>query len=131
MRWAERDPELAALADQWAGEVQAGDVVRTHTGDLRVVRAVHRHCIDRSGKGGWSKTQARRTYCYFAIKRCSWTHRPYTQYSIGEMVTMGWTPTDAKPSRLNAAIDHQLLADFEADAREDLNLTCCAVRGLP
>ena len=129
--WIDTDSELSALADQWSQEIQEGDVIRTKSGTLRVVRAVHRH-PKASGKGSGKATIARRCYCFFAIRHCSWTGRPHTGYSIGEMVTMGWTPTAAKPRALDADIDRKLARDMEMRGRsQDNELTCCAVRGLP
>lgn len=128
--WSVTHPELSSLADQWALEVGKGDVIRTKSGDLRVVREVHRH-QKAKGKGSWGATIARRTYCFFAIRSCSWTGRPYTLYSIGEMVSMGWVPTSARPQRLDSGIDRTLEQDFGSNRSSDCALTCCGVRGLP
>lgn len=130
MRWAIKDPELGKMADHWAQTIQNGDVVRTPSGDLRVVRSVHR-CGPKTGKGAWGSTLARRVYCHFAIRHCSWTGRPYTNYNVAEMVQMGWVPTAAKPRALRSDIDKALEHDFGANRTEDCILTCCAVRGLP
>ncbi len=130
MIWSRRDPELATLADQWSAEIQEGDVVRTKSGDLRVVRAVHRH-PKATGKGSYGATQARRTYCFFAIKHCSWTGAGYTLYNVAEMVGMGWLPTTAKPQKLTAEIDLKLRADFEARDSRSRCVRCCEAVGLP
>lgn len=86
--WSDTDPTLAALADEWCDIIQEGDVIRTRSGRLRVVRAVHRH-PKATGKGSYGATRARRTYCFFAIQRCSWTGAGYTLYSVAEMISMG------------------------------------------
>ncbi len=127
--WSDTDPELASLADQWAAEVQEGDVVKTKSGDLRIVRAVHRH-PKATGKGSGKATKARRVWCFFAIKHCSWTGAGYTLYTIAEMVGMGWLPTSAKPRRMSAEIDVRLKSDF-ARPGKDRCVRCCEAVGLP
>lgn len=128
--WSETNPELGKLADEWAHIINKGDVVRTNTGDIRVCRSVHRGS-PKTGKGSSTSTYARRVFCHFAIRHCSWTGRPYTLYNVAEMVQMGWTPTEAKPRLLRADIDRMLEGDFGADKSEDCVLSCCAVKGLP
>ena len=104
MIWSRRDPLLSELADQWSSEIQEGDVVRTKSGDLRVVRAVHRS-PKATGKGARGSTAARRTFRYFAVKHCSWTGAGYTLYSVAEMIGMGWLPTTARPRKLTEEIE--------------------------
>lgn len=125
--WVDTDPELAALAEAWAGDIEAGDVVKTRGGNLRIVRAVHRH-PKANGKGSGKATRARRVFCYFAILHCSWTGRPYTVYSVAEMVQIGYFPVSVKRRSLESDLDRKIACDFDAEKCE---LTCCAVRGMP
>ena len=128
--WIDTDSELSSLADQWSLTIQEGDVIRTKSGTLRVVRAVHRH-PKASGKGSGKATVARRCFCFFAIKRCSWTGAGYTVYNVAEMVGMGWLPTTAKPRPLKVEIDLKLRHDFEARDSRTRCVTCCEAVRLP
>lgn len=127
--WCDTDSSLAVLADQWASDIQEGDVVRMPSGSLRVVRAVRRH-PKATGKGSGGATRARRTYCFFAIQRCSWTGAGYTLYSVAEMVGAGWLPTAVRPRKLTAEIDLKLKHDFGLGGSACC-VTCCEAVGLP
>ena len=63
----------------WIKKLQKGDVIRSRSGALRVVRAV-----DHFGPG------ICRTVVHLAIKRCSWTHRAYTVYNGNDLRQMGY-----------------------------------------
>ena len=130
MIWSRRDPLLSELADQRSSEIQEGDVVRTKSGDLRVVRAVHRS-PKATGKGARGSTAARRTFCYFAVKHCSWTGAGYTLYSVAEMIGMRWLPTTARPRKPTEEIDLKLKADCESRGTYARRVRRCEAVGLP
>lgn len=67
---------------EWVDKATPGTVLVSPTGDMRVIRRVS------SGKH-W-----RHPIFSFAIRRCSWTRRPYTIYTWGELVRMGYTALD-------------------------------------
>jgi hypothetical protein len=130
LNWRDIDPALPDLADKWCATIREGDVIRTKSGSLRVVRAVHHH-PKATGKGSYGATRARRTHCFFAIQRCSWTGAGYTVYNVAEMIGMGWLPTAARPRSLKAEIDLALRADFEARDSSCRLVKCCEAVGLP
>lgn len=127
--WAESDRKFSDLVEQWSQEIQEGDVVQTPSGDLRVVRDVHRH-PKAFGKGASRATKARRVFCYFAIRHCSWTGAGYTLYSVAEMAQMGWLPTTVEPRKLDSEIDEKLKSDFGKDNKGRC-MRCCDAVGLP
>lgn len=55
---------------RWFDDVRAGDLLQAPSGDIRLVREVHRY-----HKEPWRFTVA------FAIRHRSWTNRGYTIYS--------------------------------------------------
>lgn len=65
---------------QWIPKIKKGDVLRSGTGILRVVRDVHHaHVGDHV-----------RVSVTFTIRRCSWTQRCYTVYTGNDLVQMGY-----------------------------------------
>lgn len=107
----------------WVLRVRVGDVLKWPNGAMRPVRLVHDH-----GAG------PRKIYCYFVIKHCSWTHRPYTLYSIAELYCLG-----VRPTGINIRFKDELSQRLVREAKDcrawthgrGNDLTCCAVRGLP
>lgn len=99
------------------------------SGIMRPIRLLHNHADHET-----RLTHARSIYCYFVIKHCSWTHRPYTLYSVAELYCMGVRPTGVN-IRFKDAFSQRLVGEME-ESRAWTNgpgndLTCCAVRGLP
>lgn len=99
---------------QWIKDLRVGDVVRTPSGLLRIVRAVHHG--------------ATRSSFTFVIKRCSWTNRCYTVYTSTDLKTQGWQPT-GKRMRLRSHLDYEIEQNFGLSTR-DTTLTCCNVEGI-
>lgn len=108
---------------EWVYRVRQGDVLKWPSGIMRPIRLLHYHHKD-----------ARRIYCYFVIKHCSWTHRPYTLYTIGELYCMGVRPTGVNV-RFKDTLSARLVREMEESRAwnhgRGKDLTCCAVRGLP
>lgn len=112
----------------WHETVKVGDVVEWPSGNLRIVREVWRNPIPKRPRCNYNP--ARKVFVIFAIQHCSWTKRPYTQYSIGELEQIGAHPTGIN-YKLNSGFDRALQGDFHASRSEDCKFRCCDVKGLP
>lgn len=99
----------------WMRDVKVGDVLVNANGTYRVVREVSRYA-----DGDLSSVT-------FVIRRCSWTHRPYTILGFTDLRMQGYRPAHAR-SKLNGPLD-PLIAKAIADDR-DRSLTCCMVKGV-
>lgn len=112
------------MSKSWIGRIQKGDVLRSRSGMLRVVREVSHHEVRYSGPPHI------RTSVVFAIKHCSWTRRPYTVYTGNDLVQMGYRPTSARVS-LRKKIDRAIARVYGAtpnwSARKPYEITCCDV----
>jgi hypothetical protein len=98
----------------WIWKVRAGDVLRSRSGTLRVVRRV---------------SQGRsRVHVFFAIRHCSWTHRCYTLLERNDLIQNGYRPTGAHVN-LRKRIDRQIARELDGD-RLKPKLDCCKVRGI-
>lgn len=96
--------------------VQVGDVVLTRAGLARVVRKVSRF------------PDGELRALTFAIKRCSWTHRPYTVLNYQDLRWNGYRPTG-----LNVTLDRQEDLRLQAEIK-DYNrqkMDCCEGKDLP
>lgn len=110
------------MTPDWGVEkVRKGDVLKTPSGSLRIVRAVH---VSKSRR----QTSLRKIWFFFAIQHCSWTHAGYTLYNGGELLQMGWMPTGLR-QKLNTELDRKLASDFGRLGKERA-LSCCDVVGL-
>lgn len=94
----------------WMTEIRVGDVLVSGSGVERVVRA------------RTAKTVA------FAIRRCSWTGRCYTIYTLNDLRTFGFRPTGRR-LRLRRKLDRAIARCIRHSDRE--RLTCCDVKGVP
>lgn len=103
------------MQSPWMATVQVGDVLRTANGTLRVAREVSRY-----------KDGALRSIT-FAIRHCSWTHRPITTYGYTDLRLMGYEPIGVRVA-LNSKLDRELSADIADHRRQKLH--CCDVRGV-
>lgn len=99
----------------WFATLRDGDVIASPKGTQRVVRKVSR---DDAG---------RLKAVYFAIKRCSWTKRPYTVYVRSDL-RQGWRYVGVRV-KLVAEIDWRIRHACNSDT--DRSLSCRDVRGLP
>lgn len=104
----------------WISRIRKGDVLRSRSGFLRIVRRVSHSRIPFYGI---------RTSVYFTIQHCSWTHRPYTIYTGNDLVQMGYEPVAAR-FPLRTKFDRTLEQSFDAGRSEDCVLDCCAVKGV-
>lgn len=102
--------------EPWMAYVKPGDVLQTPTGDLRIVRKIHRF-----PDGDLRSAN-------FAIRRCSWTGRAYTTKGFAEL--MGWYFVLAHELP-DDPISKKLARDLRYSKRFDQKLTCCSVRGVP
>lgn len=102
----------------WVDEVEVGDILRAPNGVLRVVRAVHRY-----KKPRWPI----KTWVYFTIRRCSWTHRCYTLLCGTDLKARGYRPT-GKKFKLNKRIDRKIEKEF---GMFKAKLRCCDVEAIP
>ena len=97
---------------------KVGDVVRSPSGLLRIVRAVspskqpHRYRVD------------------FTIQHCSWTGRAVTTYSWAELKRQGYTLTRTKVP-LKGKFDRLFAEDCGFPDKNAMNFTCCDVKGIP
>lgn len=111
----------------WIARIQKGDVLRSRTGLLRVVREVSHAEVCYSGPPHI------RTSVVFAIKHCSWTRRPYTVYTGNDLARMGYRPTRARVSlrkRIDLAIMRVYAAKPKWGAKKPYEITCCDVEGI-
>lgn len=114
---------------EWVYKVREGDVLKWPNGTMRPIRLLHNH----AGRDT-NLSRARAIYCYFVIKHCSWTHRPYTIYTVGELYCLGVRPTGVNV-RFKDELSKRLVCEMEESRAwthgRGKDLTCCAVRGLP
>lgn len=82
------------MTPDWIVQLKVGDVVRTRSGRLRIVRHVSHH----------KNMYGTRVCLSFTIQRRSWTNRAYTTVTGNDLVQAGWQPTRAK-AKLNTAFD--------------------------
>lgn len=99
--------------------LQVGSVV-VHDGQMRVVRAVHRYRLSRG--------HCLHTSVTFAIKRRSWTNRPYTVYGWQELTKRNWVATD-RVMPLDSSDDRELARNI-ADSNYR-TMWAADVRGWP
>ncbi len=113
---------MPAWDDGWIDRLQVGDVLKTPSGDLRVVREVKIMDNDRSIYHG------RVGYLEFAIRHCSWTGRCTTCKSRTDL--KGWAPMGYRV-KLDKEIDREIEHCLENYMPEHQTLHCCDVKGVP
>ena len=101
----------------WIKRIRKGDILRSGSGMLRVVRAVSHH-----------GPSIPKTNVTFSIKRCSWTGRCYTVMTGNDLRQLGYRPTRGR-MRLRGKLDLLIEGDFGASPG-DTRLTCCDVEGV-
>ena len=106
---------------EWMDNLKVGDVLLWGRKETpRVIRDMSMHHI-------WSD---RLGYVTFAIRRCSWTHRPYTLYNRSEVRAMG--KRTRKKSKISSQLDKKL--DYAIHDRDwhlsNNRLVCCDVIGV-
>lgn len=87
----------------WISRIEKGDIIRSRDGVLRVVRHVSHWVNSHSGQ--------RRTNVFLAIRKPSWTRRPYTVYGDNDLRQMGYRPT-GKKWPLDSEFDRNLERSF-------------------
>lgn len=113
---------MHSMKPAWIKAIKRGDVLKSGTGKLRVVRHVSHNEIPGYGI---------RTSVVFAIQHCFWTHRCYTIYNGSDLVQMKYRPTKASVSlrkKIDKAIDAEL---FRRGSIKEAKLKCCDVDGVP
>jgi hypothetical protein len=98
----------------WIHKLQKGDIVKSGTGRMRVVRNV---------------THGKRTVVSFAIAHCSWTGRAYTVLTESDLRTLGYRPTGIRYG-LRTQLDKK--REFEICHRGSgaPEITCCDVKDI-
>lgn len=99
----------------WMANVKVGDVLRSASGTLRVVRDVHRY------KNGELRSVT------FSIRHCSWTRRPYTILGFSDLRLLGYTKVGANYS-MKTELDRRLARCIDDHRHRDV--TCCEVRSI-
>jgi hypothetical protein len=118
---------LQFMKHSWIARIKKGDVLRSRSGVLRVVRGVTHSQVHYNGPPHI------RTNVVFAIKHCSWTGRPYTVYTGNDLVQMGYRPTSARVSlrkKIDRAIERTYHAAPDWFAKKPYEITCCDVSGV-
>lgn len=111
----------------WCETVKKGDVLRSSTGLLRIVRNVHHFTPSLRP----SRKRPPKTIVTFAIQRCSWTTRCDTAYSTRELARNGYLPTGLR-QRLTTEFDRQFEQEIgRPGSAAECELHCCDVKGLP
>lgn len=104
----------------WINRIKRGDVLRSPSGKLRIVREVHHH-----DSGSINKT-----YVTFAIQRCSWTGRCFTVYTGNDLRGGGWRPVGASV-KLNTKFDRLIQWEIvERPLPAEIKIHCCDVVGI-
>lgn len=93
--------------------VKVGDVLRTPSGKLRIVRKVSRNQHGQFNGAG------------FVILNCSWTKRPVTYKIFTELLDWEHTGTEVE---LTSAMDAKIAIEMEC--RGLPKLSCCDVKGI-
>lgn len=109
------------MSNKWISQIKVGDVLRSRSGLLRVVRNVN-HLPVR----GYKKP---RTSVSFSIQRCSWTHRCYTVYFGNDLIQFGFRPVNARV-QLRKKIDKLIKREIQSDCNWKPKIDCCDVRGI-
>ena len=102
------------MKKDWRDRIQIGDVLRSGSGALRVVRKAS------YDKHGYLSAVA------FTIKGCSWTRRCYTMINRSDLKVTGYRATRQKYS-LGTELDKQI---HKAIHERTWNLRCCDVVGI-
>lgn len=106
----------------WRDTIQVGDILITPSGDWRVVRDVSYWPQD-----NWCKSrQGLLAYVDVAIRKCSWTHRPYR--TMDRNTIAAWSKLQGARAKLGTEADKKLLADITDKSGkyvEELNYDCC------
>lgn len=97
--------------------IQVGDVVISRTGTARVVRKVSRF------------PDGELRALTFAIKRCSWTKRPYTVQNYTDLMNNGYRPVDLSIT-LDKREDRRLAKAIKNYHDRSL-MTCCQAKDMP
>jgi hypothetical protein len=109
------------VIDESLARVRQGDVLKWPSGTMRVVRVLHDHGVTNRYE------DPRKVFCYFTIKHCSWTHRCYTLYNLGELHGMGVRNTGMN-IKFKTRFDERLVEEMENSGQRTIK--CCAVRGM-
>ena len=97
---------------------KVGDIMKAPSGALRIVRSVT--CR--------SRRERRKIWIVFTIKHCSWTHRPVTTYSLGELQDLGYVHTR---KNITLSLPSDKVIEAECSYPDNPQLSCCDVVGVP
>lgn len=107
------------IVSDWRDELKPGDIVKSGSGTLRVVRRV-----SMNPNAPWLLG-----FVYFSILRCSKYRACYTLYLRSELRSMGFTKINGR-IRLDSQLDAAILRDTQVRDGRDRKLTCCDVIGI-
>lgn len=107
----------------WMDRIQVGDVLKSASGDYRIVRSADLNQNKRS------LYYNRKLYFAFAIRRCSWTGRSTTLLTRHDLINRGYKPVGVRV-KLTSEIDKDLEHDLDYNNRFDQVLHCCDVKGV-
>jgi hypothetical protein len=100
----------------WMIFAQEGDILRTPSGDYRVIRKISRY------EDGDLRSAS------FAIRRCSWTGRAYTVYNFTDLLK--WEYAMAREPG-TSRLDKKLYEETHCKVVAPPKITCCDVVGVP
>lgn len=102
---------------EWMRTVAVGDVLQERAGPMRVVREVSRY------DNGDLRAVT------LAIRRCSWTGRPYTVLGYTDLRVRGFRRVAHLRSPLRRPLDLKIQAAIRQEAKP-YAASCCDVRGI-
>lgn len=106
--------------EHWTKRLQVGDVIRSKTGKLRIVRYASHDPRKPTPSG---------SFFAFCIGRVSWTTRPYTFVTGNDLKQSGYMPTGAR-AKLNHEFDRKLLACMDKATAAECSLHARQVVGI-
>jgi len=114
---------MTLLSLDWRDTLSEGDIIRSASGDLRVVRKA----------SYWDKPYRNRPAgmlygVYLLIRNCSWTGKCYTVINRSDLVSRKFEPTGL---RWESDAAFKVLLEKEMGPNKPLALHCCDVKGIP
>lgn len=108
------------LSLDWRDALRPGDILRTPSGDLRVVRTVSK----KASGFLWG--------CTFVIRRRSWTNRPYTVVTRCDLQQRGFKPTGHRYTFKAGTIDAEIYREIKLrKMQSERRIFADQVRGIP
>jgi len=101
------------LEKDWRDDLKAGDILITKSGDLRVIREA------------WYFNDGTLGSVILAIRKCSWTRRPYTSYDRSALKSLKFKKAQVKfkPKKYDHEFDQYIKTRWERSVT-DRSFTC-------